>query len=241
MIQVTKRDGTREPLDINKFHKVALHACEGLSGVSVSDLEIKTHIQFYDKIKSSDIQETLIKAAAELITEEQPNYQYVAGRLINYNLRKQVYGTYNPEPLLKHYIRVRDEGYYDKEMGDVYSVEEFDELEKYIDHDRDNLLTYAAMEQFRGKYLIRNRVTNKFYETPQMAFMLIAMTLFQNYKTDRMKWVKDLYDAISKFDISLPTPIMAGVRSPQRQFSSCVLIETDDSLDSINATASAIV
>lgn len=241
MIQVTKRDGTREPLDINKFHKVALHACEGLSGVSVSDLEIKTHIQFYDKIKSSDIQETLIKAAAELITEEQPNYQYVAGRLINYNLRKEVYGTYNPEPLLKHYIRVRDEGYYDKEMGDVYSVEEFDELEKYIDHDRDNLLTYAAMEQFRGKYLIRNRVTNKFYETPQMAFMLIAMTLFQNYTTNRMKWVKDLYDAISTFDISLPTPIMAGVRSPQRQFSSCVLIETDDSLDSINATASAIV
>ena len=241
MITVTKRDGTREPLDINKFHKVALHACEGLSGVSVSDLEIKTHIQFYDKIKSSDIQETLIKAAAELITEDEPNYQYVAGRLINYNLRKQVYGTYNPEPLLKHYIRVRDEGYYDKEMGDVYSVEEFDELQKYIDHDRDNLLTYAAMEQFRGKYLIRNRVTNKFYETPQMAFMLIAMTLFQNYKIDRMKWVKDLYDATSKFDISLPTPIMAGVRSPQRQFSSCVLIETDDSLDSINATASAIV
>jgi ribonucleoside-diphosphate reductase alpha chain len=241
MIQVTKRDGTREPLDINKFHKVALHACEGLSGVSVSDLEIKTHIQFYDKIKSTDIQETLIKAAAELITEEAPNYQYVAGRLINYNLRKEVYGTYNPEPLLKHYIRVRDEGYYDKEMGDVYSVEEFDELEKYIDHDRDNLLTYAAMEQFRGKYLIKNRVTNKFYETPQMAFMLIAMTLFQNYTTNRMKWVKDLYDAISTFDISLPTPIMAGVRSPQRQFSSCVLIETDDSLDSINATASAIV
>jgi ribonucleoside-diphosphate reductase alpha chain len=241
MIQVTKRDGTREPLDINKFHKVTLYACEGLSGVSVSDLEIKTHIQFYDKIKSSDIQETLIKAAAELITEEQPNYQYVAGRLINYNLRKQVYGTYNPEPLLKHYIRVRDEGYYDEEIGDVYSVEEFDELEKYIDHDRDNLLTYAAMEQFRGKYLIKNRVTNKFYETPQMAFMLIAMTLFQNYTKDRMKWVKDLYDAISKFDISLPTPIMASVRSPQRQFSSCVLIETDDSLDSINATASAIV
>jgi ribonucleoside-diphosphate reductase alpha chain len=241
MINVTKRDGTREPLDINKFHKVALHACEGLSGVSVSDLEIKTHIQFYDKIKSSDIQETLIKAAAELITEDEPNYQYVAGRLINYNLRKQVYGTYNPEPLLKHYIRVRDEGYYDKEMGDVYSVEEFDELEKYIDHDRDNLLTYAAMEQFRGKYLIRNRVTNKFYETPQMAFMLIAMTLFQNYTQDRLKWVKDLYDAISTFDISLPTPIMAGVRSPQRQFSSCVLIETDDSLDSINATSSAIV
>ena len=241
MIQVTKRDGTKEPLDINKFHKVTLHACEGLSGVSVSDLEIKTHIQFYDKIKSSDIQETLIKAAAELITEEQPNYQYVAGRLINYNLRKQVYGKYEPEHLFEHYSRVVLEGYYDNSLTAAYSQDEWIELADYIDHDRDNLLTYAAMEQFRGKYLIRNRVTNKFYETPQMAFMLIAMTLFQNYTKDRMKWVKDLYDAISKFDISLPTPIMASVRSPQRQFSSCVLIETDDSLDSINATASAIV
>lgn len=241
MIQVTKRDGTREPLDINKFHKVALHACEGLSGVSVSDLEIKTHIQFYDKIKSTDIQETLIKAAAELITEEAPNYQYVAGRLINYNLRKEVYGRYEPNSLYAHYINVVNEGYYDDALDDAYNNEEWIDLAKYIDHERDNLLTYAAMEQFRGKYLIRNRVTNKFYETPQMAFMLIAMTLFQNYKTDRIKWVKDLYDAISTFDISLPTPIMAGVRSPQRQFSSCVLIETDDSLDSINATSSAIV
>ena len=241
MINVTKRDGTREPLDINKFHKVALHACEGLSGVSVSDLEIKTHIQFYDKIKSTDIQETLIKAAAELITEEAPNYQYVAGRLINYNLRKEVYGKYEPNHLLSHYFEVATAGYYDWGIYESYSGDDWIELSAYIDHERDNLLTYAAMEQFRGKYLIRNRVTNKFYETPQMAFMLIAMTLFQNYKKNRIKWVKDLYDAISTFDISLPTPIMAGVRSPQRQFSSCVLIETDDSLDSINATSSAIV
>lgn len=241
MITVTKRDGTREPLDINKFHKVAMHACEGLSGVSVSDLEIKTHIQFYDKIKSTDIQETLIKAAAELITEDAPNYQYVAGRLINYNLRKEVYGQYEPISLITHYLEVAEAGYYDWGCCDAYSTEEWIELDRYIDHDRDNLLTYAAMEQFRGKYLIKNRVTGKFYETPQMAFMLIAMTLFQNYKKNRIKWVKDLYDAISTFDISLPTPIMAGVRSPQRQFSSCVLIETDDSLDSINATSSAIV
>lgn len=241
MIQVTKRDGTREPLDINKFHKVAMYACEGLSGVSVSDLEIKTHIQFYNGIKSTDIQETLIKAAADLISEDAPNYQYVAGRLINYNLRKEVYGKYYPDHLLTHYVKVKSHGYYDPELGEVYSQQEWYELNDYIDHDRDGLLTYAAMEQFRGKYLIKNRVTGKFYETPQMAFMLIAMTLFQNYTKDRLKWVKDLYDAISTFDISLPTPIMAGVRSPQRQFSSCVLIETDDSLDSINATSSAIV
>ncbi len=241
MIQVTKRDGTREPLDINKFHKVAMYACEGLSGVSVSDLEIKTHIQFYNGIKSTDIQETLIKAAADLISEDAPNYQYVAGRLINYNLRKEVYGQYQPTSLITHYFDVATAGYYDWAIYDAYSPEEWQELDRYIDHDRDSLLTYAAMEQFRGKYLIKNRVTGKFYETPQMAFMLIAMTLFQNYTKNRIKWVKDLYDAISTFDISLPTPIMAGVRSPQRQFSSCVLIETDDSLDSINATSSAIV
>lgn len=241
MIQVTKRNGTREPLDINKFHKVAAYACEGLSGVSVSDLEIKTHIQFYNGIKSTDIQETLIKAAADLISEDAPNYQYVAGRLINYNLRKEVYGQYEPHALHYHYVKVMTQSYYDKELESAYSLDEWNELNDYIDHDRDSLLTYAAMEQFRGKYLIKNRVTGKYYETPQMAFMLIAMTLFQNYTKDRIKWVKELYDAISTFDISLPTPIMAGVRSPQRQFSSCVLVETDDSLDSINATASSIV
>ena len=241
MIQVVKRDGSKEELDLNKFHRVASFACEDLAGVSVSDLEIKTSIQFYNGIKSTDIQETLIKAAADLISETNPNYQFVAGRLINYHLRKEVYGTYNPEPLLKHYIKVRDKGYYDRELGNAYTVEEFDELESYIKHERDDLLSYAAMEQLRGKYLVKNRVTGEFYETPQMAYMLIAMTLFQNYKTDRLKWVKDLYDAISTFDISLPTPIMAGVRTPQRQFSSCVLIESDDSLDSINASASSIV
>lgn len=240
-INVTKRDGTREPLDLNKFHKVATYACNDLSGVSVSDLELKTHIQFYNGIKTSDIQETLIKAAGDLISEESPNYQYVAGRLINYQLRKNVYGDYDPPQLSDHYRNVMEEGYYDVELYDKYSTDDWLELDKYIDHRRDDLLTYAAMEQFRGKYLVKNRVTGKFYETPQMAFMLIAMTLFQNYTKDRIKWVKELYDAISLFDISLPTPIMAGVRTPQRQFSSCVLIETDDSLDSINATASAIV
>jgi ribonucleoside-diphosphate reductase alpha chain len=241
MIQVTKRNGQRESLNVDKFHKVAKFACEGLSGVSVSDLEIKSQIQFYNGIKTDDIQETLIKAAADLISEETPNYQYVAGRLINYQLRKDVYGQYTPIHLFGHYGKVVLDGYYDKALAPAYSQAEWIELADYIDHDRDNLLTYAAMEQFRGKYLVKNRVTGKIYETPQMAFMLIAMTLFSNYKTDRIKWVKELYDSLSTFDISLPTPIMAGVRTPQRQFSSCVLIETGDSLDSINATTSAIV
>ena len=240
-INVIKRNGNKELLDLNKFHKVVEQACEGLPGASVSEIEIRSQIQFYNNIKSTDIQETIIKAAAELISEDAPNYQYVAGRLINYNLRKEVYGKYDPDHLDVHYSYVRDQGYYDAELGEKYTQEEWYELDNYIDHDRDNLLTYAAMEQMRGKYLVKNRVTGKFYETPQMSFMLIAMTLFSKYKTDRLKWVKEFYDAISTFDISLPTPIMAGVRTPQRQFSSCVLIETGDSLDSINATASAIV
>ena len=241
MINVLKRDGRKEPLNIEKIHKVIEWSCEGLSNVSVSEVELASHIQFYDKITSKDIHETMIKAASELISEDTPNYQYVAGRLINYQLRKEVYNRYEPHALYSHYINVMDAGYYDTGLGVAYELGDWMELQNYIDHDRDNLLTYAAMEQFRGKYLVKNRVTGQFYETPQMAFMLIAMTLFSNYKRDRLKWVKDLYDALSTFDISLPTPIMAGVRTPQRQFSSCVLIETDDSLDSINATSSAIV
>jgi len=241
MIQVVKRNGSKEPLNIDKIHRVIEWACEGLTGVSVSEVELASHIQFYNNIKSSDIHETLIKAASELITADNPNYQYVAGRLVNYQLRKEVYGTYTPVSLQLHWCKVVDYGYYDEQLSTAYSPEEWFELAEYIDHERDNKLAYAAMEQFRGKYLVKNRVTGQIYETPQMAFMLIAMTLFQNYKTDRLKWVKDLYDAISTFDISLPTPIMAGVRTPRRQFSSCVLIETDDSLDSINATSSAII
>lgn len=241
-IQVTKRNGSKEPLDLNKFHKVVAWACEGINNVSESEIEIKSHIQFYNGIKTSDIQETLIKAAADLISADTPGYQYVAGRLINYHLRKQVYGDYNIPPLAEHIDYVIGEGYYDPEILNWYSVEEVDELDKHIDHDRDYKIAYVGMEQFRGKYLIKNRVTGKIYETPQFAYMLIGMVLFRKYpKETRLKWVKDFYDATSTFEISLPTPIMAGLRSPQKQFSSCVLIETDDSLDSISATASAIV
>jgi len=240
-IQVTKRDGNKEPLDLNKFHKVVSWACEGLNGVSESEVEIKSHIQFYNGIKTSDIQETLIKAAADLISEDTPSYQYVAGRLINYHLRKEVYGTFDIPDLLTHVRNVVDAGYYDKSILDWYSGADINVLNRYIDHSRDFNIAYVGMEQFRGKYLIKNRSNGKIFETPQMAYMLIAMVLFRNYGSDRLKWVKDLYDATSNFEISLPTPIMAGLRSPQKQFSSCVLIETDDSLDSINATASAIV
>jgi ribonucleoside-diphosphate reductase alpha chain len=241
-IQVTKRDGSKEPLDLSKFHKVVSWACEGINNVSESEVEIRSRIQFYNGIKTSEIQETLIKAAADLISAETPGYQYVAGRLVNYHLRKQVYGQYEAPSLTSHIENVIKEGYYDPQFLEWYSVEEIDELSKYIDHNRDFKIAYAGIEQFRGKYLIKNRVSGKIYETPQMAYMLIAMVLFRNYPTEtRLKWVKDYYDATSNFEISLPTPIMAGLRSPQKQFSSCVLIETDDSLDSINATASAVV
>ena len=241
-IQITKRDGKREALDLDKLHKVVFHACADIAGVSPSQVEIKSHIQFYDGIESADIQETLIKSAADLITEDTPNYQYVAGRLVNYHLRKQVYGEFDPPCLCEIVQKNIDRGFYDAEIMNKYSKAEFDELDGVIDHSRDNDLTYAAMEQFRGKYLVQNRATGEVFETPQVAYILIAATLFGDYPSEtRLQYVKDYYDAISKFDLSLPTPVMAGVRTPQRQFSSCVLIETDDSLDSINATSSSIV
>jgi ribonucleoside-diphosphate reductase alpha chain len=241
-INVIKRDGRKEPLDIEKLHKVVFWATEGLSGVSASELEIRSQIQFYNNIKTTEVQETLIKAAADLISEEAPNYQYVAGRLVNYHLRKEVYDDYNPLPLIDIIKKNVDSGFYDPALLTDYTQEEWLQIEKFVDHDRDATLTYVAMEQLRGKYLVQNRVTGQIMETPQVAYALIAATLFAKYPPEtRLKYVRDYYDAISKHDISLPTPIMAGLRTPQRQFSSCVLIETGDSLDSINATSSAIV
>ena len=241
-IQVQKRDGTKESLDLDKLHRVVIWATQGITGVSASEVEIKSHLQFYNGIRTADIQETLIKSAADLISEETPNYQYVAGRLICYHLRKQVYGDFQPwhvQDLVRQNVAA---GFYDEELLTSYTQEEWDRINGFIRHERDEDLTYAAMEQFRGKYLVQNRVTRDIYETPQVAYALIAATLFSQYPRDsRMMWVRDYYDAISTHQISLPTPVMAGVRTPQRQFSSCVLIETDDSLDSINATASAIV
>ena len=241
-IQVKKRNNTDEPLDIEKMHKVVFYACEGITGVSASEVEIKSHLQFYNGITSTEIQETLIKSAADLISEENPNYQWVAGRLINYHLRKNVYDSFVPWPLLQTVKTNIEKGYYDDAILDHYTDEEWEILDTYTRHERDEVLTYAAMEQWRGKYLVQNRVTGDIFETPQVAYMMIAATLFAEYPADtRLQYVKDYYDAISNFDISLPTPVMAGVRTPQRQFSSCVLIETDDSLDSINATTSSIV
>ena len=241
-IHVIKRNGEKESLDLEKMHRVVFASCQDIAGVSPSEIEIKSHIQFYDGITSSDIQETLIKAAAELISEDTPNYQWAAGNLINYHIRKEVYESFHPchvKELVEKNIKL---GFYDEALLSDYSDDEWEQINSFIKHDRDFDISYVGMEQFRGKYLVQNRVTGHLYETPQMAYVLIAATLFSQYpRNTRLKWVKDYYDAISTFDISLPTPVMAGVRTSQRQFSSCVLIETDDSLDSINATSSSIV
>jgi len=241
-INVVKRNGDKEGLDLEKMHRVVFASCKDIAGVSASEIELKSHIQFYDGISSSDIQETLIKAAAELISEDTPNYQWAAGNLINYHIRKEVYESFTPchvKELVEKNIKL---GFYDGALLDDYSDDEWNQINSFIKHDRDFDISYVGMEQFRGKYLVQNRVTGHLYETPQMAYVLIAATLFSQYpRSSRLKWVKDYYNAISTFDISLPTPVMAGVRTSQRQFSSCVLIETDDSLDSINATSSSIV
>ena len=242
MLQVVKRDGRRESLDIEKLHKVVFYACEDITGVSPSEVEIKSQIQFFNGMTTKEIQETLIKAASDLISEETPNYQYVGGRLVNYALRKEVYDSYEPvhvKALVEKNIAL---GFYDPQLIEYYDDDEWDKINSFIKHQRDETLTYVAMEQLRGKYLAQNRVTGEIFETPQMCYILIAATLFAQYPKDtRLKWIKDYYDAISLHDISLPTPVMAGVRTPQRQFSSCVLIESGDSLDSINATSSSIV
>ena len=241
-INVTKRDGTLQPFNLEKVHKVLEWAVEDISGVSMSEIELKANIQLYDKIPAYDIHELLIKSAAELISEHTPNYQFVAARLISYKLRKEVYGQYEPWPLKQLIIENVSRGVYDGDIMVKYSADEIDELDNYIKHDRDDSFTYAGMEQFRGKYLVQDRRNKIPYETPQILYMMIAATLFAKYpKETRMKYVKDYYDAISQFYISLPTPIMAGVRTPTRQFSSCVLIESGDSLDSINATSTSIV
>jgi len=240
-ISIVKRNGRKENLDLEKLHKVVFYACDGLTGVSASQVELNSHISFQDNISSKDIQETMIKAAADLISEDNPNYQFVAGRLITYHLRKEVYGQFDPPHLLDIVKKNVQNRMYDPLLLKMYSEDEWEQMEKWIDHKRDEAYTYAAMEQFRGKYLVQDRYNKTICETPQVALMLIGATLFHEYEDNRMHWVKEFYDLASKQIISLPTPVMAGVRTTIRQFSSCVLIESGDSLDSINATSAAIV
>ncbi len=241
-LYVTKRSGEREPLNLDKIHRVIMWAAEGLHNVSASQVEIKSHIQFYDGIKTEDIHETIIKAAADLISEDAPDYQYMAARLAIFHLRKRAYGKFEPPRLFDHVKKMVAEHRYDEHLLEDYSEAEFDQMDEIVDHWRDMNFSYAAVKQLENKYLVQNRVTGDIYESAQFLYILVAACLFANYpKATRMDYIKRFYDATSEFKISLPTPIMSGVRTPTRQFSSCVLIETGDSLDSINATASAIV
>ncbi|WP_330148552.1 class 1a ribonucleoside-diphosphate reductase subunit alpha [Shewanella oncorhynchi] len=239
---VTKRCGDRENIDLEKIHRVITWAAKGLKNVSVSEVELRSHLQFFDGIPTEAIHETIIKAAADLISPESPDYQFLAARLAVFHLRKKAFGQFEPPALYAHVTKLVELGKYDMHILQDYSREELDVMDTYIDHWRDMDFSYAAVKQLEGKYLVQNRVTHEIYESAQFLYILVAACLFARYpKETRLKYVKDFYDAVSTFKISLPTPIMAGVRTPTRQFSSCVLIECGDSLDSINATASSIV
>ncbi|ANO32983.1 class 1a ribonucleoside-diphosphate reductase subunit alpha [Vibrio breoganii] len=241
-LTVTKRHGRKEAIDLEKIHRVITWAAEGLDNVSVSQVELKSQIQFYDGITTSDIHETIIKAAADLISEETPDYQFLAARLSVFHLRKKAYGQYEPPTLFDQVSKMVDAGKYDKHLLEDYSREEFELMDSFIDHRRDLNFSYAAVKQLEGKYFVQNRVTKEIYESAQFLYMLVSACLFSKYPREtRLDYIRRFYDAVSMFKISLPTPIMSGVRTPTRQFSSCVLIECGDSLDSINATASSIV
>jgi len=240
-IKVKKRTGELEPLDINKMHFVVEEACEGLSGVSASQIEMHANIQFYDGISTRDIQNVLIKSANDLITLENPNYQYAAARLLLYDLRKQAHGDYEYLHLLKLIIRNVRLGVYDKTILDKYNKTEIKKLNTWIRRDRDLDFTYAGLRQIVDKYLVQDRSSGALYETPQDMYMMIAATLFMNYpEKKRMQYIKRYYDAISTHKINIPTPVMAGVRTPIRQFASCVLVDSDDTLPSIFSSDMAI-
>lgn len=239
---VTKRDGHTEYINWDKIQQVIIWASEGLYNVSVSQVELHAHIQFYDGMKTSQIQETIIKSAADLISVEHPDYQYVAARLSIFHLRKRAFGQFQPPKLYDQVTRMVKKGKYDSSLLEDYTKEEFEIMDNFIDHWRDMNFSYAAVKQLEAKYLVQDRVTGKIYESAQFLYILVAACLFSDYpRKTRLDYIRRFYNAISTFKISLPTPIMAGVRTPTRQFSSCVLIECGDSLDSINATASVII
>ncbi len=240
--KVKKRDGRVESLDLDKMHLMVEEACTGLAGVSASQVEMKSGIQFYDGITTGEIQEILIKSASDLIDLDHPNYQFVAARLLLFSVRKSLYGKMKEMPKLEdHIYSCTNIDVYDKAIFTKYSKEEIEKADNFIDHDRDFLFTYAGLRQVVDKYLVQDRSTNGVYETPQFMYMMIALTIFSEYSKDtRMSYVKRYYDAISKHKLNIPTPIMAGVRTPLRQFASCVLVDVDDTLDSIFSSDMAI-
>mgnify|MGYP005714705205 FL=1 len=243
-IKVRKRDGSLTPLNLDKIHKVVEEACEGLgSGVSASAVEMNSGLQFFDGIETKDIQEILVRSASDLISLDSPNYQFVASRLLLYGVYKQVFGSEWVQGLpsvLDHCYTCVEKKVYDSEIIDKYTYEEWTKINSWIDHDRDTLFTYAGLRQVVDKYLVQDRSSNEVYETPQYMYMMIAVTLFRDYGENRLDYIRRYYNAISKHKINIPTPIMAGVRTPLRQFASCVLVDADDTLNSIFSSDMAI-
>jgi len=241
-IKVKKRDGRIEKLNLDKMHLMVEEACKGIAGVSASQVEINSGIQFYDGVTTGEIQEILIRSASDLIDLDHPNYQFVAARLLLFQLRKQLYGRTRELPSLSdHITKLAYQDLYDREIFDKYSIEEINKAETFLDHDRDFKFTYAGLRQVVDKYLVQDRSTNEVYETPQFMYIMIALTIFRDYpKETRMEYVRRYYNAVSQHRLNIPTPIMAGVRTPLRQFASCVLVDVDDSLDSIFSSDMAI-
>jgi len=238
---ITKRDGTKEHLNIDKIHKVVEHACEGLAGVSSSQIEMSANIQFYDGMTTNEIQEVLVRSANDLISLDTPNYQYAAARLLSYSVNKMVFGEYNAITLQKNIERNIERNVYDSSILDVYTADEIATLDSYIKHKRDENFTYAGLRQVVDKYLCQDRSSGEIFETPQFMYMMIAATLFAQYPAEtRMHYVRRYYDATSLFRVNIPTPVMAGVRTPVRQFASCVLVDSNDTLDSIFASDMSI-
>jgi ribonucleoside-diphosphate reductase alpha chain len=241
IINVIKRDGRKEPLDINKIHIMVEEACEGLAGVSVSQIEMNADLQFNDGITTADIQEILVRSASDLVSLEKPNYQYAAARLLLYGLRKDVFGQFDYIPLYDLVKQNIARGVYDAELLTQYTEAEWRQLDVYINHQRDLDFTYAGMRQVVDKYLVQDRSSGRVYETPQYMYMMIAATLFATYSSDkRLTYIRRYYDAISTFKINIPTPVMSGVRTPIRQFASCVLVDVDDTLPSIFNSSTAV-
>ncbi len=240
--KVKKRNGSIEPLNLEKMHVMVEQACDGIAGVSASQVEINSGIQFYDGISTGEIQEILIRSASDLIDLDHSNYQFVAARLLLFSLRKSLYGRMHEIPILKDHVeKCVEKGVYDSELLDLYTEEEYNKLQSFIDHDRDFLFTYAGLRQVVDKYLVQDRSNGAVYETPQFMYLLIAATIFSKYpKETRLDYVRRYYDAISRHKINIPTPIMAGVRTPLRQYASCVLVDIDDTLDSIFSSDMAI-
>tara|TARA_Y200000002_G_scaffold172337_1_gene142232 strand:+ start:264 stop:2585 length:2322 start_codon:yes stop_codon:yes gene_type:complete len=241
-LKVVKRNGSIDPIDLSKIHVMVEQACDGLAGVSASQVEIQSGIQLYDGISTSEIQEILVRSASDLIDLEHPNYQFVAARLLLFSIRKQIFGRLRDLPnLQEHVTTCIEKGIYDEEILDNYTEEEFVEANSFIDHGRDFLFTYAGLRQVADKYLVQDRSSGEVYETPQFMYLMIALTIFAKYpKETRLDYVRRYYDATSKHKINIPTPIMAGVRTPIRQFASCVLVDSDDTLDSIFSSDMAI-